>query len=54
MKTVVFTDKANGKDKPVKADFVGLSVPDKFLFGFGMDVSGAWRHLPAIYAINEE
>lgn len=54
VKTAVFTDKANGKQKPVKADFVGLSVPDRFLFGFGMDVSGAWRHLPAIYAMQEE
>ena len=52
--TAVFTDKANGKNKPVKADFVGLTVPDRFVFGFGMDVHGAWRHLPAIYALNEE
>lgn len=48
--TAVFTDKDNGKQKPLKPDFVGLSVPDRFVFGFGMDVSGAWRHLPAIYA----
>lgn len=48
--TAVFTDKANGKTKPIQPDFVGLSVPDRFVFGFGMDVSGAWRHLPAIYA----
>ncbi len=52
--TAVFTDKDNGKSKPVKADFVGLTVPDRFVFGFGMDVHGAWRHLPAIYALNEE
>lgn len=50
----VFADKANGKNKPVKADFVAVSVPDRFVFGFGMDVHGAWRHLPAIYALNEE
>ncbi|MGE5386755.1 MAG: hypoxanthine-guanine phosphoribosyltransferase [Betaproteobacteria bacterium] len=52
--TAVFADKTNGKNKPVKADFVGLAVPDRFVFGFGMDVHGAWRHLPAIYALNEE
>lgn len=53
VKTAVFTDKSNGKDKPVQADFVGLPVPDKFVFGFGMDINGAWRHLPAIYAFEE-
>lgn len=50
----VFADKQNGKNKPVKADFVALPVPDRFVFGFGMDVSGAWRHLPAVYAMPEE
>lgn len=52
VRTAVFSDKTNGRDKPVKADFVGLAVPDRFVFGFGMDVNGAWRHLPAIYALN--
>lgn len=53
VKTAVFVEKENGKQKPIKADFVGLTVPDRFVFGFGMDVSGAWRHLPAIYALPE-
>ena len=52
--TAVFTDKLNGKQKPISADFVGLTVPDRFVFGFGMDVDGAWRHLPAIYAMKED
>jgi len=52
--TAVFTDKLNGKPKPISADFVGLTVPDRFVFGFGMDVDGAWRHLPAIYAMQDE
>ena len=52
--TAVATDKLNGKNKPIKADFVALTVPDRFVFGYGMDVSGAWRNLPAIYAMKEE
>ena len=51
--TAVFSDKENGKNKPLKADFVGLSLPDRFVFGFGMDAGGAWRNLPAIYARKE-
>lgn len=49
----VFTDKLNGKSKPISADFCGLTVPDRFVFGYGMDVDGAWRNLPAIYAMRE-
>jgi hypoxanthine phosphoribosyltransferase len=37
--------------KPLVADYVGITVPNRFVFGYGMDVSGAWRNLPAIYAI---
>ena len=47
--TAVATDKLNGK-----ADFVALTVPDRFVFGYGMDVRGTWRNLPAIYAMKEE
>lgn len=36
--------------KPLKAKYVGLTVPNRFIYGYGMDVSGAWRNLPAIYA----
>jgi len=49
--SAVFADKLNGKDKPIHADFVGMELPDRFVFGFGMDIHGAWRNLPAIYAI---
>jgi hypoxanthine phosphoribosyltransferase len=37
--------------KPLKAEYIGITVPNRFVFGYGMDVSGAWRNLPAIYAI---
>ncbi len=47
----VFADKALGRAKPVAADFVGLSVPDRYVFGFGMDAYGLWRNLPAVYAL---
>jgi hypoxanthine phosphoribosyltransferase len=49
----VFADKEKGSDKPIRADFVGMELPDRFVFGYGMDVHGAWRNLPAIYALKE-
>ena len=45
-----YGEEINSK-KPLKADYVGISVPNRFIFGYGMDVSGAWRNLPAIYAV---
>jgi hypoxanthine phosphoribosyltransferase len=50
----VFVNKQIGRPKPIHADFIGLEVPDRYVFGFGMDVHGAWRNLPAIYALKEE
>jgi hypoxanthine phosphoribosyltransferase len=42
------------KDPPrVMADFTGIRVPDRFVFGFGMDVGGSWRNLPSIRALAE-
>ena len=47
----VLADKDIGRPKPMAADFVGVKVPNRYVFGFGMDVKGAWRNLPAIYAL---
>lgn len=47
----VFADKDIGRAKPVVADFVGVRLPNRYVFGFGMDVRGAWRNLPAVYAV---
>jgi hypoxanthine phosphoribosyltransferase len=47
----VFAEKDTGRAKPVAADFVGLHLPNRYVFGFGMDVGGAWRNLPEIYAL---
>lgn len=51
--SAVFADKQHGRPKPVQADFVGMHIPDRFVFGYGMDIHGAWRNLPAIYAVKE-
>jgi hypoxanthine phosphoribosyltransferase len=39
--------------KPISADFVGLRIPDRFVFGCGMDAKGFWRNLPEIRAMKE-
>ena len=50
----VFVDKDIGRPKPIAADFVGVQLPNRYLFGFGMDVQGAWRNLPEIYALKQD
>jgi len=52
-KVAVLTDKIKPKRKPITPDFVGLRIPDRFVFGCGLDAHGLWRNLPAIYALKQ-
>lgn len=49
--SAVLAEKDTGSAKPIAPDFVGVRLPNRYVFGFGMDVKGAWRNLPAIYAL---
>jgi len=53
VKTAVLVEKELNKEKPIHADYAGLSVPNRYVFGCGMDVYGWWRNLSAIYALNK-
>jgi hypoxanthine phosphoribosyltransferase len=50
----VLTEKDTGVKKPLKPDFTGITLPNRYVFGCGLDVSGAWRNLPEIYALKEK
>ena len=47
----VLTEKETGATKQVIAEFVGLRLPNRYVFGCGMDIAGAWRNLPTIRAV---
>jgi hypoxanthine phosphoribosyltransferase len=49
----VLVEKILAIAKPIAPDFVGLRIPDRFVFGCGMDAKGFWRNLPEIRAIRE-
>lgn len=49
--SAVLVEKKLPHSKPIKADFIGLEVPNQYVFGCGMDAYGWWRNLPAIYAL---
>jgi hypoxanthine phosphoribosyltransferase len=52
--SAVLAVKKIDRPRQVSPDFVGLTLPDRYVFGYGMDVSGAWRNLPDIYALTEK
>ena len=49
----VLVEKTLHTTKPITADFVGLRIPDRFVFGCGMDAKGFWRNLPEIRAMKQ-
>jgi len=52
--TAVLFDKTINQKKSTLADFVGLEVPDKYVYGFGLDFKGGGRNLPNLYSYDEQ
>lgn len=51
---VTLIDKIHENKVGPSPEFIGLTVPDRYVFGFGMDYKGYWRNAPGIYAVKEE
>lgn len=55
VRIAVLADKQHDRRAPgITADYVCLTLPDRYVFGFGMDWNGHGRNLPAIYALGDE
>ncbi len=52
VKIAVLAEKMINKNKSIRADYVELILPNRYVFGCGMDVHNWWRNLPAIYALH--
>lgn len=53
--TAVLIDKLHErKVKDLTIDFTGLTAPDRYLYGFGMDYKNYLRNMPGIYAVKEK
>lgn len=54
--TAVMLDKPDARmvDVLKKADFTGLAIENKYVYGFGLDYHEYLRNIPAIYAVAPE
>ena len=48
LRAVTLLDKASRRIRPVHADYVGFTIPDKFVVGYGLDFAQNYRQLPYI------
>lgn len=51
--TVVLAVKQGTQKVELSPEFTGLTVPNRYVYGFGMDYKGKYRNLPAIYALKD-
>lgn len=53
VRTAVLADKRHDRKTRAGlcADYTGLEIPDRYVFGFGMDYRGHWRNAPGIFAV---
>jgi hypoxanthine phosphoribosyltransferase len=54
LKLCTLTDKPSRRQVAVNIDYLGLTVPNKFIVGYGIDWDERFRYLPGIYTIEEE
>lgn len=52
LKTCVLLDKVERREVEVPIDYCGFVIPDKFVFGYGLDIDEYYRNLPFIGAVD--
>jgi hypoxanthine phosphoribosyltransferase len=54
LRLCALTDKPSRRQAPVTIDYLGFTVPNKFLVGYGLDLDEKFRNLPDICVLEEE
>ena len=54
LKLCVMLDKPSRRTTPIKADYVGFSIPDAYVVGFGLDFDQGYRQLPYVGVLKPE
>jgi hypoxanthine phosphoribosyltransferase len=50
LKVCALLDKPSNRVAPVEVDYVGFTIPNRFVIGYGLDLDGRYRNLPYIAA----
>ncbi len=50
LKVCSLLDKPANRKAPVEVDYVGFTIPNRFVIGYGLDLEGLYRNLPYIAA----
>ena len=53
VKVGVLLRKSGRQEVPFEPDFVGFTIPDKFVVGYGLDFNDEYRHLPYIGVVTD-
>ena len=54
LKVCSLLDKKERREVEVPIDYVGFEIPNKFVFGYGLDLDEYWRNLPFIGVVKED
>jgi hypoxanthine phosphoribosyltransferase len=48
IRTCVLLDKPERRVEPIRADYVGFTIPNHFVVGYGLDYAEKFRNLPFV------
>jgi len=54
LRVCTLLDKASRREVPVPVDYTGFEIPDKFVFGYGLDYAERYRNLPYVAVLAPE
>lgn len=52
LRVCTLLDKSSRREVKVPLDYIGFDIPDKFVFGYGLDIDEYYRELPFVGAVN--
>ncbi|MCL2751738.1 MAG: hypoxanthine phosphoribosyltransferase [Firmicutes bacterium] len=52
LKVCCLLDKPSRREAELNADYIGFTIPDEFVVGYGLDYAQKYRHLPYIGVIS--
>ncbi len=51
LRIAALLDKPDRRQRPIRADYVGFTIPDEFVVGYGLDYAENYRNLPDVRVV---